>query len=78
VVPRFTARNRHTKVPAERLGRRVTEECLTLGLHVNIVQLPGTGAVFRIAPPLTVTDAEIDLGLDKLDQAFARATKDGP
>jgi 4-aminobutyrate aminotransferase-like enzyme len=27
--------------------------------------------VFRIAPPLTVTDEELDLGLTILDQAFA-------
>ena len=37
---------------------------------MNIVQLPAMGGVFRIAPPLTVTDAEIDLGLSILDQAL--------
>jgi 2,2-dialkylglycine decarboxylase (pyruvate) len=30
------------------------------------------GGVFRIAPPLTVSDAEIDQGLDLLGQAIAR------
>jgi 2,2-dialkylglycine decarboxylase (pyruvate) len=34
------------------------------------VQLPALGSVFRIAPPLTVTDAELDLGLDILDRAI--------
>jgi 2,2-dialkylglycine decarboxylase (pyruvate) len=29
------------------------------------------GGVFRIAPPLTVTDAEIDLGVSILAQALA-------
>jgi 2,2-dialkylglycine decarboxylase (pyruvate) len=64
-------RDRDTKEPADELGRRVTGECLALGLHMNIAQMPGMGSVFRIAPPLTVSDAEIDLGLDILDQAFA-------
>jgi 2,2-dialkylglycine decarboxylase (pyruvate) len=64
-------RDRDTKEPADELGRRVTGECLALGLHMNIAQMPGLGSVFRIAPPLTVSDAEIDLGLDILDQAFA-------
>ena len=62
-----------SKAPADELGRRVTAECLALGLHMNIVQLPGMGGVFRIAPPLTVSDQELDLGLEILDQALAKA-----
>ncbi len=31
----------------------------------------------RIAPPLTVTDAEIDLGLELLDAAIARVMNGG-
>jgi 2,2-dialkylglycine decarboxylase (pyruvate) len=45
---------------------------MKLGLSMNIVQLPGMGGVFRIAPPLTVSDEEIDLGLALLEQAIAR------
>jgi 2,2-dialkylglycine decarboxylase (pyruvate) len=37
---------------------------------MNIVQLPGMGGVFRIAPPLTASDAEIDLGVDILSRAI--------
>ncbi|WP_280951413.1 hypothetical protein [Methylobacterium radiotolerans] len=37
------------------------------------VQLPGRGGVFRIAPPLTATDAEIDLGGDILQRAIEGA-----
>ena len=44
--------------------------CLELGLHMNIAKIPGMGGVFRIAPPLTVSDEEIDLGLEILDQAI--------
>jgi 2,2-dialkylglycine decarboxylase (pyruvate) len=65
--------DRATRAPADELGRRVTAECLQLGLHMNIVQLPGMGGVFRVAPPLTVSDDELDLGLDILDQALSKA-----
>jgi 2,2-dialkylglycine decarboxylase (pyruvate) len=43
---------------------------MELGLSMNVVQLPGMGGVFRIAPPLTVSDDEIDLGLELLARAF--------
>ncbi|MBN9744134.1 aspartate aminotransferase family protein [Amycolatopsis sp. A1MSW2902] len=55
---------------ADKLGARVTQRCLELGLHMNIVQLPGMGGVFRIAPPLTAAESEIDLGLSILDEAI--------
>jgi 2,2-dialkylglycine decarboxylase (pyruvate) len=59
---------------ADRLGAAVTRRCSELGLHMNIVQLPGMGGTFRIAPPLTTTDAEIDRGLDILDTALTDVT----
>jgi 2,2-dialkylglycine decarboxylase (pyruvate) len=62
--------DRATKEPADELGSRVTARCFELGLHMNIVQLPRMGGVFRVAPPLTITEAEIDRGLDILDQAL--------
>lgn len=65
--------DRDTREPADRLGRAVTAECLARGLHMNIVQLPGMGGVFRIAPPLTVTDEELDRGLQILDEALDAA-----
>lgn len=66
-------KDRRTKEPADGLGAKITRECMKLGLSMNIVQLPGMGGVFRIAPPLTVSEAEIDLGLSLLEQAIARA-----
>jgi 2,2-dialkylglycine decarboxylase (pyruvate) len=66
--------DRETKTPAEALGKRVTDECLALGLHMNIVQLRGMGGVMRIAPPLTVSTGELDQGLAILDQSLAKAT----
>jgi 2,2-dialkylglycine decarboxylase (pyruvate) len=37
------------------------------------VQLPGMGGTFRIAPPLTSTDEEIDQGLAILDEALGKS-----
>ena len=37
---------------------------------MNVVQLPGMGGVFRIAPALTSTPAELDLGREILDEAI--------
>ncbi|MCO6004022.1 aspartate aminotransferase family protein [Actinoallomurus purpureus] len=66
--------DRETKRSSDELGALVTRRCLELGLHMNIVQLPGMGGVFRIAPPLTATEAEISLGLAILDQAIGDAS----
>ncbi|WP_062464697.1 aspartate aminotransferase family protein [Demequina soli] len=65
--------DRATKAPAEGYGVAVTSACLERGLHMNIGQLKGMGGVFRIAPPLTVTDAEVDAGLDILEDALHAA-----
>lgn len=64
--------SRAGKQAAPELGAAITRECMKLGLSMNIVNLPGMGGVFRIAPPLTVSDAEIDLGLDLLKQAIGK------
>ena len=63
-------KTRAGKESAPELGAAITRECMRLGLSMNIVSLPGMGGVFRIAPPLTVSDAEIDLGLGLLKRAM--------
>ena len=62
--------DRGSKKPAPELGAAITRRCFELGLSMNITALPGMGGVFRIAPPLTITDAELDLGVTILDQAI--------
>jgi 2,2-dialkylglycine decarboxylase (pyruvate) len=62
--------DRETKAPSPELGAAVTARCQELGLHMNIVQLPSMGGVFRIAPPLTATREELRLGVEILDQAI--------
>jgi 2,2-dialkylglycine decarboxylase (pyruvate) len=62
-------RDRSSRAPHPELGGRITRRCLELGLSMNIVSLPGLASVWRIAPPLTATEDEIDAGLSILDQA---------
>jgi 2,2-dialkylglycine decarboxylase (pyruvate) len=69
--------DRETKQSSDALGSAVTQRCLELGLHMNIVQLPGMGGVFRIAPPLTASDDEIALGLSIVDEAISDVTARG-
>ena len=64
-------RDRTTPEPAEKYGSAVTARCQELGLNVNIIKFPGLGSVLQIAPPLTITPEDIDLGLEILDQALA-------
>jgi 2,2-dialkylglycine decarboxylase (pyruvate) len=65
-------KDRAGKEAAPDLGWAISRECMKLGLSMNIVQLPAMGGVFRIAPPLTVSDAEIDLGLGLMKEAIER------
>jgi 2,2-dialkylglycine decarboxylase (pyruvate) len=51
------------------LSDAVTDKALELGLSANIVRAGASGGVMRIAPPLTVSEAEIDLGLEMLGDA---------
>lgn len=71
-------RDKASKEPAEGFGTAVTAACLRRGLHMNIGQLPGMGGVFRIAPPLTVSDAELDDGLSMLEESIAEVTAAHP
>ncbi|PTM43615.1 aspartate aminotransferase family protein [Bosea sp. 124] len=66
--------DRQTKAPGFELGADVMAEAMRRGLSMNIVKLPGMGGVFRIAPPLTVSDAEIDQGLEIMSDAIAAVT----
>ncbi|MCA1383216.1 MULTISPECIES: aspartate aminotransferase family protein [unclassified Bradyrhizobium] len=62
--------DRQSKTPGFELGARIMEETMRRGLSMNIVKLPSMGGVFRIAPPLTVSEAEIDRGLEIMSEAI--------
>jgi len=63
-------KDREHKTPDPDLGHRISERCLELGLSMNIVRIKGMGGVFRIAPPLTISREEIDLGVAIMDEAM--------
>ena len=58
---------------ASEISDAVTDLGLELGLSANIVRAGNSGGTMRIAPPLTVTDAEIDLGVELLEAAILKA-----
>jgi len=54
------------------LSRAERARCLQMGLSMNIANLPMLSSVFRIAPPLTITQDELETGLAILDEAIGR------
>ncbi len=66
--------DRQTKAPGFSLGANIMEEAMRRGLSMNIVKLPGMGGVFRIAPPLTVSDEEIDRGVEIMSDSIQAAS----
>src|SRR6202045_3263322 len=68
----FEELDRGQRHSARALSDAVTDKALHLGLSANIVRTGASDGVMRIAPPLTATDAEIDLGLELLDAALER------
>jgi len=67
-------KDRETKEPAGELGHAVMDECLRCGLSMNIVRSGADtfgASCFRMAPPLTVSEEEIDTAVEIMDQAMA-------
>ena len=64
-------------MPAALLSDAVTDRALELGLSANIVRAGSSGGVMRIAPPLTITEAELDLGVSLLRRAIEDLTAAG-
>ncbi|KAJ7161023.1 aminotransferase class-III [Mycena filopes] len=63
-------RDRATKEPDELLASALAERMLDLGLSANVLRIPGIGSSFRMAPPLTITEEELDAGLAIIAEAF--------
>lgn len=61
--------DRETREPGHDLIAALSERCFALGLNIN--RVGGPHSVWRIAPPLTITEAEIDSAIAILDQALA-------
>ena len=64
--------SRETRRPADALGLALTEECQRRGLSINLVR-GGTGgqaSCLRMAPPLTISEDEIELAVTIMDDAL--------
>jgi 2,2-dialkylglycine decarboxylase (pyruvate) len=70
--------DRDRRAPADTLGRALTDECLRCGVSMNLVrgQSAGSANCLRIAPPLTVSDDEVDLALTVIDAALTTVTNE--
>jgi 2,2-dialkylglycine decarboxylase (pyruvate) len=62
--------DRDSRRPANALGSAVTAECLKRGLSMNIARSGSASNCFRMAPPLTITEDEIEIGVQILDEAI--------
>ncbi|KAJ7699359.1 class-III aminotransferase [Mycena rosella] len=63
-------KDRTTKDPDESLSTALSDRMLELGLSANVLRIPGIGSSFRMAPPLTITEEELDAGLAIIAEAF--------
>lgn len=64
--------SRQTRAPAPELAQAVARRCLELGMLTSVVR--GGFGIFRLAPPLTMSDGEMDLALTIFDQALRDCT----
>jgi 2,2-dialkylglycine decarboxylase (pyruvate) len=63
--------DRVKKTPADTLAMAVSDECMRCGLSMNIVRsVGGMRNCFRMAPPLSVTEQEIDIAIDIIETAL--------
>ena len=60
--------DRTTKKPGHALIKALSERCYQLGLNIN--RVGGQHSVWRLAPPLTISQGEIDQAIEIMDQAL--------
>lgn len=62
--------NRETKEPSLELGEALSKKMTSLGLSANLATMKSFGGVFRIAPPITISDKELWRGLAIFEDAL--------
>jgi 4-aminobutyrate aminotransferase-like enzyme len=63
--------DRETKEPALELGARIADRMMEYGLWAQLATMKSFGGVFRIAPPITITETELKEGMEIMERAFA-------
>lgn len=67
-----------TKSPATELARKLGDKMYELGLWANLSNHASFSGVFRIAPPIVITEEQVQAGLNIMEQAFRRVTESLP
>lgn len=62
--------DRESKSPDIMLARRISDRMYELGLWANLSSHSSFGGVFRIAPPIVITEQEVAEGLRIMEEAF--------
>jgi 4-aminobutyrate aminotransferase-like enzyme len=62
--------DRETKARAPELAKRIGDRIYELGVWANLSTHESFGGVFRIAPPITVTEEQLREGLGMFGQAL--------
>jgi 4-aminobutyrate aminotransferase-like enzyme len=62
--------DRQSKVGAPEVGKAVSDKMVEMGLWAQLSTMASFGGVFRIAPPITVTEEQLDLALAIMEEAL--------
>lgn len=62
--------DRKTKVGAPEVGAAVSNKMVEMGLWAQLATMASFGGVFRVAPPITVTEEQLDLALAIMEEAL--------
>ncbi|KAF4537399.1 Dialkylglycine decarboxylase [Lasiodiplodia theobromae] len=62
--------DRETKQGDAELGFRISNKMAELGVWAQLSTLPAFGGVFRIAPPINITEEQMDYGLAVMEEAL--------
>ncbi|KAL1648125.1 hypothetical protein SLS58_002452 [Diplodia intermedia] len=62
--------NRETKQGDAALGFRISSKMAELGVWAQLSSLPAFGGILRIAPPINITEEQIDHGLAVMEEAL--------
>ncbi|KNG47098.1 2,2-dialkylglycine decarboxylase [Stemphylium lycopersici] len=62
--------DRKTKAGAPEVGAAVSRKMEKMGLWAQLATMASFGGVFRIAPPITVTEEQLDLALSIIEEAL--------
>jgi 4-aminobutyrate aminotransferase-like enzyme len=64
-------KDRESKAPASELGDRLAAKMMELGVLANLSTISSFSGIFRIAPPITISEEDLELGLRIMEQAFS-------